>query len=202
MQRSKCACAIIHHGCPSGPSHATAQQLIPSYYDNYGRFKACNDVHGGRKWSDYVLDGTTACGKSIRTMKSNAIVAMNVTWLNERGIAARTDDLCGREWVVCQFIADIRLQLFRGGKQISIPDGPFFLWEGCQACATLPRVDLSVMGYVAVSGDDQCLRGTVPGIEVRMMDNYIHRGSLSSAGRLGADSGAVILAAILGFWLG
>lgn len=57
----------------------------------------CDAVNGGAGWSNYVLDGTSACGKSIKAMKTNAIVALNVTWLNERGIAGRIEEFCGRE---------------------------------------------------------------------------------------------------------
>lgn len=56
----------------------------------------------------------------------------------------------------------------------------------------MPRVDLSVAGYIAASGDRHCQRGTVPGIEVRMLDNFVHRGSLSAASTLGVSAWAVL----------
>lgn len=77
--------------------------------------------------------------------------------------------------------------------------GPFFLWEGCQACAELPRIDLSLNGYIAATGDKNCDRGTVGGFDVHVMDNFVRR---AGAGRIGASplvvgAAAVALAALV-----
>lgn len=59
--------------------------------------------------------------------------------------------------------------------------GPFVLWEACQACITLPRIDMSVEGYVAASGDTKCQNGVVGGFEVRVMDNFVLRAAAVQA---------------------
>jgi hypothetical protein len=71
--------------------------------------------------------------------------------------------------------------------------GPFFLWEGCQACATLPRIDVSLNAYIAATGDSECHRGTVGGFDVYVMDNFVRR---ASAGRI-ALSVPVLLAGLV-----
>lgn len=71
--------------------------------------------------------------------------------------------------------------------------GPFFLWDGCQACATLPRIDLSLRGYVAATGDDTCARGTVGGFDVYVMDNHVIR----SGARIRAEWSAGVLVAAM-----
>lgn len=79
--------------------------------------------------------------------------------------------------------------------------GPFFLWEGCQACAEMPRIDLSLNGYIAATGDKNCARGTVGGFDVHVMDNFVRR---AGAARIGVSpatvatvAGAVALAALV-----
>lgn len=77
---------------------------------------------------------------------------------------------------------------------------PLFLWDACQACASLPRVDLSVSAYAQLTGDKDCWQGNVPGFEVRVMDNFIHRSGArrTSAGAHALGAGlAVALVCLL-----
>lgn len=70
-----------------------------SYYDNanFPYHPACDAAAGGPGWAQPTNEGSTACGASVKDLNTNAVVAMNVTWLNQNGYAARLDELCGRE---------------------------------------------------------------------------------------------------------
>ncbi|TXT08820.1 hypothetical protein VHUM_02948 [Vanrija humicola] len=139
-----------------------------------------------KDWSKPTNLGTTACGKSVRALGSNAVIALNSTWMSDVG----KGNLCGRE-----------VQIWKDGKQIHLRNGgggPFVLWEACQACITLPRIDMSVEGYMAASGDTQCLNGVVGGFEVRVMDNFVLRAGAGAVqpATVVAVSAAVLLALV------
>lgn len=70
-----------------------------SYYDHadFPYHPACDAAAGGPGWAKPTNEGTTACGPSVKDLDTNAVVAMNVSWLNQNGYAARLTELCGRE---------------------------------------------------------------------------------------------------------
>ncbi|BEJ10702.1 hypothetical protein CspHIS471_0101240 [Cutaneotrichosporon sp. HIS471] len=171
-----------------GPTSASTSQAlftfpnlnVTYYYDhaNFPYQPACDAAAGGPGWAKPTNEGTSACGQSVKDLNTNAVVAMNVTWLNLNGYASRLENLCGRE-----------VQIWKDGVQIKMKGGPFFLWEGCQACATLPRIDLSLNAYIAATGDKECHRGTVGSYDVYVMENFVRR---ASAGRITLNASALL----------
>ncbi|BEI79631.1 hypothetical protein CcaverHIS002_0101600 [Cutaneotrichosporon cavernicola] len=171
-----------------GPTSASASQAlftfpnlnVTYYYDhaNFPYHPACDAAAGGPGWAKPTNEGASACGQSVKELNTNAVVAMNVTWLNSDGYASRLENLCGRE-----------VQIWKDGVQIKMKGGPFFLWEGCQACASLPRIDLSLNAYIAATGDKECHRGTVGSYDVYVMDNFVRR---ASAGRITLNPSALL----------
>lgn len=92
--------------------------------------------------------------RSLDAWGSNRIVAMNYDMLSNNKAK-----WCGKE-----------VQLFdASGKQITIDEGPFILWDGCAACASASIVDVSAKAFIAASGGT-C--GNNPeGITVKIIDN-------------------------------
>ncbi|GMK59670.1 hypothetical protein CspeluHIS016_0802760 [Cutaneotrichosporon spelunceum] len=169
----------------SQPLYTFANLNLTYYYDhsNFPYHPACDAAAGGPGWAVPTNEGTTACGQSVKDLNTNAVVAMNVSWLNLDGYAARLENLCGRE-----------VQIWKDGKQVKIKGGPFFLWEGCQACATLPRIDVSLNAYVAATGDKECHRGTMGSYDVYVMDNFVRR---ASSDRIGLSAPALVFGLVL-----
>ncbi|KAL1405869.1 hypothetical protein Q8F55_007548 [Vanrija albida] len=169
-----------------GVAYTFPNMSVTYYYDNnqVSNLDPCGRAANMPKdWSKPTNLGSSACGKSVRELGSNAVIALNSTWMSEVG----KGNLCGRE-----------VQIWKDGAQVHLLNGgggPFVLWEACQACITLPRIDLSVEGYVAASGDVKCQRGVVGGFEVRVMDNFVLRaGAEAAAGSVGGVLLAVGLA--------
>ncbi|WOO83371.1 uncharacterized protein LOC62_05G006895 [Vanrija pseudolonga] len=161
---------------------------VTYYYDNnqIANLDPCGRATAMPKdWSKPTNLGSTACGKSVRELGTNAVIALNSTWMSEVG----KGNLCGRE-----------VQIWKDGHQVHLLNGgggPFVLWEACQACITLPRIDMSVEGYVAASGDTKCQNGVVGGFEVRVMDNFVLRAGASRRAALQPATCVAVLAAAL-----
>lgn len=86
------------HTCTLPLPHLAQSKTDPSYYD-YERWThiQCAKYSGGPRWSDPTSAAHTACGASADELHSDAIVALNVTWMNLRGVGFRAEQLCGRE---------------------------------------------------------------------------------------------------------
>jgi hypothetical protein len=90
------ASPIVAEGVLAG---AHMHDTDASYYDHadFPYHPACDAAAGGPGWAKPTNEGTTACGPSVKDLDTNAVVAMNVSWLNQNGYAARLTELCGRE---------------------------------------------------------------------------------------------------------
>lgn len=89
-----------------------------------------------------------------------------------------------------------RIQIWKNGRQL--PLGRLFLWEGCAACQTMPRADVSVSTYVKATGDTECMHGTVGGFDVLVMDEYVRRSGSGRRAGLGGVLGAMVVIVAVG----
>ncbi|GMK59690.1 hypothetical protein CspeluHIS016_0802960 [Cutaneotrichosporon spelunceum] len=126
----------------------------------------CGAENGGpfpARWADNsgINDGYPKCtskiqsqAKTLRQYNSNRIVAMNANM-----VANDVDYWCGKE-----------VQIFGpDGKQITIPEGPFVLMDGCAACTSANIIDVSALAFTQLSGG-KC--GNNPdGFTVKVIDN-------------------------------
>lgn len=89
--------------------------------------------------------------------------------MNANMVANDREYWCGKE-----------VQIFKDGKQIVLPEGPFVLYDGCAACTSASIIDLSAEAFTLVSGGT-C--GNNPeGITVKVIDNDLSA-SLGDAAR-------------------
>lgn len=84
---------------PSPPEELRRDHRTDASYYDYERWThiQCAKYSGGPRWSDATSAAHTACGASADELRSDAIVALNVTWMNLRGVGFRAEQLCGRE---------------------------------------------------------------------------------------------------------
>lgn len=88
------------------------------------------------------------------------------------------------------------MQIWRDGKQLNL--GRLFLWEGCAACQTMPRADVSVGVYVRATGDKLCQRGTVGGFDVLVMDERVRKSAAERVGGVGLVAKVVLGVVVAG----
>jgi len=67
------------------------------------------------------------------------------------------------------------------GKQINVkkngvtvPGGPFYVYDGCAACAGGGIIDFSLSALDAIDNGNACNSGTVSGISWEIVDNQIY----------------------------
>jgi len=84
-----------------------------------------------------------------------------------------------------------RVEIWSQGRKLNLPQ--LFLFEACAACASMPRADVSVGTYVQATGDKDCLRGTVGGFDVLVLDKKVPVSGTSR--RHGAGLAAALVAA-------
>jgi hypothetical protein len=88
-----------------------------------------------------------------------------------------------------------RVQIWQNGRKLPLPQ--LFLYEACQACAEMPRADVSVGTYVAATGDDACQRGTAGGFDVLVLEKRVRVSAAArAAGVGGVGVGVGVLAAL------
>ncbi|RSH81944.1 uncharacterized protein EHS24_008141 [Apiotrichum porosum] len=125
------AALLLGRGSEAAVAYNFTNLNLTYYYDSsLGGHPACAALNGGLLWSVPIIENPAACGDSIMSMHTDNVVALNVSWLNQDNMAQRPN-LCGRE-----------IQIWKDGRQL--PLGKLFLWEGCAACQTMPRADVSV----------------------------------------------------------
>jgi hypothetical protein len=82
------------------------------------------------------------------------------------------------------------VQIWQNGAKLPLPT--LFLYEGCAACAEMPRADVSVGTYIAATGDKTCTRGTVGGFDVLVLERKV----VSAAAGLHASASVAIAAVV------
>ena len=56
------------------------------------------------------------------------------------------------------------------GREIKAPNGgDYFVWDGCEACASMNRIDFSVPGLKNINSN-ACNLGVVPGVSYTITD--------------------------------
>lgn len=88
--------------------------------------------------------------------------------------------------------SDRRIQIWSKGRKLNT--GTLFLWEGCAACESMPRADVSVGTYIKATGDKDCTRGTMGGFDVLVLEHKVHT---SSVGRLRPAVGIALVLGLL-----
>jgi hypothetical protein len=111
------------------------------------------------------LDGYPACAsftpgpyqQTLRQIGTNNIVA-----IDNNVLSSDRAKYCGK-----------RINIFHNGQPVTAPDGgPFFVWDGCAACAGGVRIDLSVNGLKNVD-PNACNLGVVPGVTWQVIDSSV-----------------------------
>lgn len=127
------------------------------YYDVSGR--TCN---GDPRYAEN--DGYPTCTsfnpsfwKTVQQYGTNNMVAIDRTLLSTPEGRAR---YCGKQ-----------IKVYRNGAEVS--SGPFFVFDGCQACEGGTRIDFSVSALDSISGGTACRDGVVSGISWDVIDNQI-----------------------------
>jgi hypothetical protein len=61
--------------------------------------------------------------------------------------------------------------VYKNGVEVS--GGPFFVFDGCQACVGGSRIDFSLTALDAIDNGNACRDGVVPGISWSVVDQQI-----------------------------
>jgi hypothetical protein len=143
---------------------------ISSYYDldEYNGVDVCAASNGGPFASNWAIDtgindGVTYCQGDVTTawtlksLNSNRIVAMDYSM-----VSADKAKWCGKEVQI--FGAD--------GKEITIDEGPFVLFDGCAACMTEGIIDVSAKAFAAIKGGN-CGGNNPTGLTVKILDRSV-----------------------------
>ncbi|KAK1923963.1 hypothetical protein DB88DRAFT_540051 [Papiliotrema laurentii] len=138
-------------------AHATV------YYDLTNEL--CGDTAAGdpfpADWALGINGGYPYCqGQSAKTLNdlgTNRIVA-----INQNLVWGDPAEYCGKEVQIVQ--AD--------GTVLDFPEGPLFIWDSCEACASNPIVDVSAKVFTQLKGGS-CAGNNPGGLTVRVLDNNI-----------------------------
>lgn len=137
-----------------------------SYYD-VGTNDVCGSQNGGpfpANWATTsgINAGIPFCNDNTDTRGLNAWDSNRIVAMDWNMLSADKAKWCGKE-----------VQIFdASGKQITIDEGPFILWDACAACMSSKIIDLSAKGFVAASPDGKC--GNNPeGLTVKVLNNDI-----------------------------
>jgi len=97
--------------------------------------------------------------KTVQQYNTNNLVAIDRTLLStEEG----RKKYCGKE-----------IKVKKDGKDV--PGGPYFVFDGCEACEGGRRIDFSLSALDAISGGTACNDGVIPGITWNVVDNQIQQ---------------------------
>ncbi|KAL1405868.1 hypothetical protein Q8F55_007547 [Vanrija albida] len=148
------------------------------YYDLDTTTDICAEKNGGPFASNWAVStginsgvtycqGSTSTAWTLDSLNTNRIVAMNYTM-----VSGDKEKWCGKEVQI--FGAD--------GKEITIDEGPFVLFDGCAACMSTGIIDLSAKAFAAIKGGT-CGGNNPEGLTVKVLNNNV-----SPSGRVGGGS--------------
>ncbi|WOO83372.1 uncharacterized protein LOC62_05G006896 [Vanrija pseudolonga] len=148
------------------------------YYDLDTATDICAQKNGGPFASNWAVDtginggvtycqGSTSTAWTLDSLHTNRIVAMNYTM-----VSGDKEKWCGKE-----------VQIFGpDGKEITIDEGPFVLFDGCAACMSTGIIDLSAKAFAAVKGGT-CAGNNPEGLTIKVLGNNV-----SPSGSVGGGS--------------
>lgn len=95
--------------------------------------------------------------KKIKQYNTNKIVAIDFTKLST---AQGRASLCGKQ-----------IHVYKNGVEVA--GGPFFVFDGCEACKGGGRIDFSLSVLNSIDKGSACNDGAVPGISWKVTNNQI-----------------------------
>ena len=146
------------------------------YYDLDTATDICAEKNGGPFASNWAVDTginnggpycqPTTTDYTLSSLGSNRIVAMNYTM-----VSGDKEKWCGKE-----------VQIFdETGKQITIDEGPFVLYDACAACMSTGIIDVSAKAFAAIKGGN-CGGNNPTGLTVKIIDNNVSPSGTASNG--------------------
>lgn len=95
--------------------------------------------------------------KTVQQYGTNNMVAIDNTLLSTQAGRSR---YCGKQ-----------IKVYKSGAEVS--GGPFFVFDGCQACVGGGKIDFSLSALDSINDGNACRDGVVPGISWDVIDNQI-----------------------------